>query len=71
MKKVEIELSVVKQYGANAAVCLAVINQSNVKMSNTDIARIVGISFPTAQKILHELSEKGLIQSCGKMYSKI
>lgn len=71
MKKVEIDLEVVKQYGANAAVCLAVINQSKGKMSNTDIARIVGISFPTAQKILHELAEKGLIQSCAKMYSKI
>ncbi len=66
-----IKMNVVKEHGANAAVVLAVVNKSADKVSNSDIAREVGISFPTAQKILSELAEKGLIKQCGKMYSKI
>ena len=71
MKKIEIDLNVCKELGANVAVCLAVVNNNKGQLSNTNSAKIVGISFPTAQKILHELAEKGLIQSCAKMYSKI
>ena len=71
MESITLNLSTIKELGANAAVVLAVVNQSKEKMSNTDVARIVGISFPTAQKILHDLAEKGLIQSCAKMYCKI
>lgn len=70
MKDLKIDMDVVKKHGANAAVVLAVVNKSTVKVSNTDIAREVGISFPTAQKILSELADDGLIQQCGKMYCK-
>ena len=71
MKELKIDMEVVKEHSANAAVVLAVVNMSDDKVSNTDIAREVGISFPTAQKILSELAENGLIQQCGKMYCKI
>lgn len=71
MEELKIDMVVVKEHGANAAVVLAVVNKSDEKVSNTDIAREVGISFPTAQKILSELAENGLIQQCGKMYCKI
>lgn len=71
MKELKIDMEAVKKYGANAAVVLAVVNKSADNVSNTDIAREVGISFPTAQKILSELAVFGLIQQCGKMYCKI
>ena len=71
MKKIEIDLGVCKEVGANAAVCLAVVNNNKGKLSNTDVAKEVGISFPTAQKILQGLTEKGLIQSDGKRYYKL
>ena len=71
MKEIKIDMEVVKEHGANSAVVLAVVNQSTEKVSNTDIAREVGLSFPTAQKILSGLAEFGLIKQCGKLYSKI
>lgn len=71
MKKIEIDLGVCKEVGANAAVCLAVVNNYKGKLSNTDVAKYVGISFPTAKKILQGLTEKGLIQSDGKRYYKL
>lgn len=71
MKELKIDMEVVKEHSANAAVVLAVVNMSDDKVSNTDIAREVGISFPTAQKILSELAENGLIQQCGKKFCKI
>ena len=49
MKKIEIDLNVCKELGANAAVCLAVVNNNKGQLSNTDVAKYVGISFPTAQ----------------------
>ena len=71
MKKIEIDLGVCKDLGANAAVCLAVVNNTKGQLSNTDVAKYVGISFPTAQKILQTLTEKGLIQFNGKRYYKL
>lgn len=71
MKELKIDMEVVKEHSANAAVVLAVVSMSDDKVSNTDIAREVGISFPTAQKILSELAENGMIQQCGKLYCKI
>lgn len=71
MKKLEIDLEVCKEYGANAAVCLAVVNNDKGQLSNTDVSRLVGISFPTAQKTLQTLTEKGLIQFNGKRYYKL
>lgn len=71
MKNVTVDLRTVKEIGANAAVVLAVVNNSEVKLSNTEVAGIVGISFPTAQKILQSLVEDGKIQMAGKFYCKI
>ena len=71
MKELKIDMEVVKEHGANAAVVLAVVNKSSEKVSNMDIAREVGLSFPTAQKILQTLTEKGFIQFNGKRYYKI
>lgn len=71
MKNVTVDLRTVKEIGANAAVVLAVVNNSEVKLSNTEVASIVGISFPTAQKILQSLVEDGKIQMAGKFYCKI
>ena len=71
MKKIEIDLNVCKELGANASVCLAVVNNNKGPLSNTDVAKVVGISFPTAQKILQTLTEKGLIQFNGKRYYKL
>lgn len=71
MKEIKIDMEVVKEHGANAAVVLAVVNKSTENVSNTDIVREVGLSFPTAQKILSGLAELGLIKQCGKLYSKI
>lgn len=71
MKNLEIDLEVCKEYGANAAVCLAVVNNYKGQLSNTEVANYVGISFPTAQKTLQTLTKKGFIQFNGKRYYKI
>lgn len=71
MKKLEIDLMQVKQLGTTAAIVLAFVNKSNDRVSNADIAREIGITFPTAQKTLLSLAENGFIQSVGKQYEKI
>lgn len=71
MKTIEIKLSDVKELGANATVILAVINNTDGELSNTDVAKEVGLSFPTAQKLLQELADRGLIKPVGKKYTKI
>lgn len=71
MNKLEVELSVVKNYNANAAVVLAYVNTSDKALSNTEVANGVGISFPTAQKVLQTLANDGLITEVGKLYRKL
>ena len=71
MKELKIDLEVVKKYGTNAAVVLSVVNNSKEAVSNTSVANILGISFPTAQKTLQTLVDVGLIKACGKLCSKI
>ena len=66
-----VDMTVVKNYGANVAVVLAVVQNANGIMSITDVANDIGISYPTAHKCLDLLVGKKLIGKAGKLYRKI
>ena len=69
--ELKIDMSVVKNHGANSAVVLAVINNADGTMSITDVANEVAITYPTAHKCLDLLVSKKYIQAVGKsMYRK-
>lgn len=64
-------MTMVREIGALNSICLAVVNNNKSKVSNSYVARELGISFPTAQNALRTLAEKGLIMPCDKKYSRI
>lgn len=66
----EVDMSVVKEYGAIAGIVLAVVNNSYEPVSNTDVAHQVGCTFPTAKKTLELLVDKSYIKQDGKLYTK-
>lgn len=67
----EIEVSAVKNLGISEAVVLAYVNKIDTIVSNTDIATALGISFPTAQRLLQSLAEDGHILRVGKKFQKL
>ena len=69
--EIKVKVRIIKEYGANAAVVLGVINQSEEPLTNTDVATKLGLSFPTAQKCLQTLHEHNLIKQDGKKYIKL
>ena len=71
--KIEIETRVVKEHGCVHAVVLGMINNAVEPLSTKDVSNMVGISFPTAQKVLKELVDASLIKVSGeydKKYTK-
>lgn len=69
-KMLEVDMSVVKEYGAIAGIVLAVVNNSYEPVSSTDVAHQVGCTFPTAKKTLEQLVEKSYIKQKDKRYFK-
>jgi hypothetical protein len=69
-KMLEVDMSVVNEYGAIAGIVLAVVNNSYEPVSNTDVANQVGCTFPTAKKTLELLVEKSYIKQKDKRYFK-
>jgi DNA-binding Lrp family transcriptional regulator len=47
------------------------VNKIDTIVSNTDIATALGISFPTAQRLLQSLAEDGHILRVGKKFQKL
>lgn len=70
-KEILVNTRIVKEYGCTAAVVLAVVNSAVEPLSNTEVAQMVGISFPTAQRCLQILAENNHIKTAGKLYTKI
>lgn len=70
-KELTINMSVVKEHGAVAAVVLAVIDNAYEPLSTTQVADAVGVTYPTAQKNLKILVGEGLIKEDGKAFRKI
>ena len=71
--KIEIETRVVKEHGCVHAVVLGMINKAVEPLSTKDVAYMVGISFPTAGKVLNALVDANLIKVIGeydKKYTK-
>lgn len=69
--KLEIETSKVRKYGPAGVVALAYVQASYEPVSNSDMSKFLGVTFPTAQKILKRLEDDGLIKESGKGYVKI
>ena len=69
--KLEVSFSVVRQHGATTAVVLALVQNNVTPVSVTDIAKMMDISYPTAQKCLKALHQNSLVTFDGKMYHKI
>lgn len=69
--ELRIDMTVVKNYGANVAIVLSVVQNANGIMSITDVANDIGISYPTAHKCLDLLVENKMIGKAGKLYRKI
>ena len=65
-KELIINMSVVKEHGAVAAVVLAVIDNAYEPLSTTQVADAVGVTYPTAQKNLKILVGEGLIKEVGR-----
>jgi predicted transcriptional regulator len=70
-RELTIDMRVVKNHGATAAVVLAVVQNSIGRVSTTQVATDVGCTFPTAQKNLRLLVDDQLIRTDGKVYWKI
>lgn len=68
---IEINMDLVRKLGANAAVALAIVEKIGEKVSNSQVQREMGVSFPTAQKTLELLHLNGAIRKDGKLYCKI
>ena len=69
-KMLQVDMSVVREFGAIAGIILAVVNDSCEPVSNTDVAHQVGCTFPTAKKTLELLVDKSYIKQDGKLYTK-
>lgn len=70
---IEISTRVVKEHGCVHAVVLGLINSAVEPLSTKEIACNVGISFPTAGKVLNALVDANLIKVIGeydKKYTK-
>ena len=71
-RELTIDMRVVKNHGANAAVVLAVINNSDGDMTITEVAGAVGITYPTAHKCLDLLvNEKAIATVDKSTYRKL
>jgi predicted transcriptional regulator len=70
-RELTVDMRVVKDHGANAAVVLAVIKDSYEPMTITDVSKAVGITYPTAHKCLDILADNSFIKRDGKAYRKI
>ena len=70
-QELSVNMRVVKDHGANAAVVLAVIKDAYGLMSVTQVANAVGITYPTAHKCLDMLAGENLIKQDGKAYRKL
>lgn len=68
---VVVDLNIVRVQGVQAGVALAIVKETREPMTNTQLAKTMGITFPTAQKILAQLAQAGLIKADGKKYVKI
>lgn len=66
-----VDMRVVIEHGAVAAVVLAVIDNAYEPLSTTQVADAVGVTYPTAQKNLKILAGEGLIKEVGKAFRKI
>lgn len=66
-----VDMRVVIEHGAVAAVVLAVIDNAYEPLSTTQVADAVGVTYPTAQKNLKILVGEGLIKEVGKAFRKI
>jgi len=65
-QELTIDMRVVKNHGANAAVVLAVINNGYCNMTITEVANQVGITYPTAHKCLDLLVAEKYIKAVDK-----
>jgi DNA-binding IclR family transcriptional regulator len=65
-RELTIDMRVVKDYGANAAVTLAVINNAYGAMTITQVSGAVGITYPTAHKCLDLLVKEKFIKAVDK-----
>ena len=70
-RELTVDMRVVKDHGANAAVVLAVIKDAYGLMSVTQVANAVGITYPTAHKCLDILAGENLFKAKVKLYVKI
>jgi predicted transcriptional regulator len=70
-QELSVNMRVVKDHGANAAVVLAVIKDAYGLMSVTQVANAVGITYPTAHKCLDILAGENLIKAKDKLYGKL
>jgi predicted transcriptional regulator len=70
-RELTVDMRVVKDHGANAAVVLAVIKDSYEPMTITDVSKAVGITYPTAHKCLDILADNSFIKRDGKAYRKL
>lgn len=64
-RELTIDMRVVKNHGANAAIVLAVINNAG-DMTITEVANAVGITYPTAHKCLDLLVAEKYIKAVDK-----
>lgn len=69
-QKIEVETAMVREYGANIAVALAMVCASYEPLTNTELANMMNVSFPTAQKCLNKLAELRRIKYDGKVYKR-
>jgi predicted transcriptional regulator len=65
-RELTIDMRVVKNHGANAAIVLAVVNNAYGAMTITEVAGAVGITYPTAHKCLDLLVREKAIQAVDK-----
>ena len=64
----EVDVNVILEHGVTAAVVLALVERNKEKMSTTEVANAIGVTYPTAQKNLRLLADAGLIQTNGSMF---
>jgi DNA-binding IclR family transcriptional regulator len=71
-RELTIDMRVVKNHGANAAIVLAVVNNAYGAMTITEVAGAVGITYPTAHKCLDMLVAEKYIEAVDQSsYRKI
>ena len=70
-RELTVDMRVVKDYGANYAIVLAIIKDSYKPMTITEVSNAAGITFPTAHKCLDMLADNQFIHRVDKVYSKI